>query len=172
MKRIGLMALVLAVAPMALPAQGVGPNQDRRAELEQQVRRQFLAQIAERLELTNAQREQVREVLAESADARRDVALESHALRIDLMQAVRSEDASMADFEEILERLDAIRARERQLEEQEEAALADILDPRQRAMFLMVRMQMNERIRQMRGGPGMGRGGPPGDATGGAGPLL
>ena len=43
MRRIVLTVLLLALAPVAAPAQGVGPNQDRRAELEQQVRRQFMA---------------------------------------------------------------------------------------------------------------------------------
>ena len=165
MRAIWLVLLLMLAVPVPVTAQ-VG-EQDRRTELERQVRRQFLAQVAQRLQLTPEQREQVREVLSARAEERRDLALESAALRIDLVQAVRDEDAPMSRFEAILERLDAMRAREREIQEQEEAALAEVLDPRQRAIFLMLRMQLNDRIRQMRGPMGRG-GGPPGDG----GPFL
>lgn len=158
-------AMVLVVLAMMMPAvaaaQGRGPDQERREALEQRIRGRFLAQVSQRLGLSEEQRTGVRDVLAESADARRDLVLESQALRIDLMQAVRDDDAEMARFESILERFEAIRAQEREIEQAEEAALAEILDPRQRAIFLMLRMQLNDRIRQMRGmrgGPGMGGG--------------
>ena len=160
MRTIWLVVLA-AMVPTVGAAQIRGPGPDRRAELERQVRQQFLAHVAERLDLTRDQRVQVRDVLAEAAESRRDLALESQALRIDLMQAVRDEDAEMSRFESILERLEALRAREREIEQAEEAALAEVLDPRQRAIFLMLRMQLNERIQQMRGRGGPG-GGPPG----------
>lgn len=171
MRPIWLMVLVLLAVPGPMVAQGQGMDearQERREDLERQVRRQFMAQVAQRLQLTDEQREQVREVLAARAEDRRDLALESQALRIDLMQAVRDDDAEMSRFESILERLEAVRAREREIEQAEEEALAEILDPRQRAIFLMLRMQLNDRIRQMRGargGPGMGGG--PGGPDGG-----
>ncbi len=160
-----LMVLVLLVVPGPVLAQGQGVDQarqERREDLELQVRRQFMARVAQRLQLTEEQREQVREVLAARAEDRRDLALESQALRIDLMQAVRDEDATMDRFEAILDRLEALRTREREIERQEEAALAGVLDARQRAIFLLLRMQLNDRIRQMRGPMGpMGRGGGP-----------
>lgn len=169
MRAIGLVVLVVAMmVPAEAGAQGRVPDQERREALEQRIRGRFLAQVSQRLGLTEEQRSGVREVLAESAEARRDLVLESQALRIDLMQAVRDDDAEMSRFESILERLEAVRAREREIEQAEEAALAEILDPRQRAIFLMLRMQLNDRIRQMRGargGPGMGGG--PGGPDGG-----
>lgn len=172
MRAVGILVLAL-MAPGALAAQGRGPDQDRRVELEQQVRHRFLATVAERLELTAGQREKVSEVLAEGAQARRELALESHSLRMELMQAVRDDTASMARFESILERLEAMRARERQLEQAEEAELAEVLDPRQRALFLMMRMQFNDRIRQMRGMRGDGPGpGMPGGPDGAGGPGM
>ena len=168
--------IVLVVLAMMMPAVAVaqerGPDQERREALEQRIRGRFLAQVSQRLGLSQEQRVDVQEVLSESADARRDLVLESQALRIDLMQAVRDDDAEMSRFESILERLEAVRAREREIEQAEEAALAEILDPRQRAIFLMLRMQLNDRIRQMRGargGPGMGGG--PGAPEGGV-PFL
>lgn len=164
MRATWLMVLMLMVVPSTVVAQGRGGDPDRRAELERQVRHRFLAQVVQRLELTEAQRERVREVMAEGAEARRALALEAHALQIDLVQAVRDEEASMEEFEAILEQLEAVRAREREIEQAEEAALAEFLDPRQRAVFLMMRMQFNDRIRQMRGmrgGPGAAGAGPP-----------
>ena len=159
MRTMVWMVLTLMLVPTVGAAQVRGPDQERRDALEQRIRGQFLAQVAQRLGLTEEQREGVREVLAGSAEARRDLALESQALRIDLIQAVRDEDAEMTRFEGILERLEAVRAQELEIEQAEEAALAEILDPRQRAVFLMLRMQLNDRIRQLRGGrggPGMG----------------
>lgn len=155
MRGIWIVILALLVGPGALPAQGHGPDRDRREALERQVRTRFMEQIAGRLELTAEQQGRVRETLDEGAAARRALAAESRSLRMDLMQAVRDEDAPMSRFEEILDRLESVREREREIERREEAALAEILDPRQRVMFLMMRMQLNDRIRQMRGvGPG------------------
>lgn len=167
MRAVWLVVLALLATSMAAAAQVGGADQDRRAELERQFRRQFMAQVARRLDLTADQRDRMREVLAARAEDRRDLALESQALRIELIQAVRDEDAAMSRFEDILARLEALRGREREIEAQEEAEMAEILDPRQRAIFLMLRMQLNDRVRQMRG-PGPRGEGPPG--TGG--PFL
>jgi Spy/CpxP family protein refolding chaperone len=164
MRAVWLVVLALLATSAAAAAQVGGADQDRRAELERQFRRQFMAQVAQRLDLTTDQRDRMREVLAARAEDRRDLALESQALRIELIQAVRDEDAAMSRFEDILTRLEALRAREREIEAQEEAEMAEILDPRQRAIFLMLRMQLNDRVRQMRG-PGPRAEGPPG--TGG-----
>ncbi|NIP78217.1 MAG: hypothetical protein GWM90_03050, partial [Gemmatimonadetes bacterium] len=123
-----LVALIALLAPGPVVAQGQGRMQERRMQLEQQVRRQFLVQVARRLELNEEQREQVRAVLAEGAEARRDLARDSRDLRIDLMQAVRSEDTPMAEFQDLLVRLEGIRERERALERREEESLARVLD--------------------------------------------
>lgn len=167
MRPLWLVILALLAATVPAAAQVGGADQNRRAELERQFRRQFMMQVAQRLDLTADQREEMRQVLSARAEERRDLALESQALRIELIQAVRDEDAAMSRFEDILSRLEALRSKEREIESAEEADLAEILDPRQRAIFLMLRMQLNDRIRQMRG-PGPGAEGPPG--TGG--PFL
>jgi Spy/CpxP family protein refolding chaperone len=171
MRHALLLGLALTLGPGALVAQGPpgGREGQRRMELEQRVRRQFLSQVARRLELTTTQREQVREILRGGAEERRDLALESQALRIDLMQAVRDEDTPPARYEELLQGIQSLRQREQGLEVREEEALARVLDPRQRALFLMMRMQFNDRVRQLRG-PGMrgpGGGGPGGRGSGG-----
>jgi Spy/CpxP family protein refolding chaperone len=155
-----LAALTLVLAPIGLAAQGP-PTPDRRSQLEQQVRRQFLGQVVQRAALTDEQRDQVQEVLDEGAVARLELAQESRDLRRDLMEAVRDEDTPMATYEDILRRLEGIRERERTLERQEEQRLATVLDARQRALFLMMRMQLNDRIWRMQGrSPGFRGGGP------------
>lgn len=161
MRAVWLVVLALVATSASAAAQVGGTDQDRRADLERQFRRQFMAQVAQRLDLTADQRDRMRDVLSTRAEDRRDLALESQALRIELIQAVRDEDAAMSRFEDILARLETLRTREREIEAQEEAELAEILDARQRAIFLMLRMQLNDRIRQMRG-PGPRGEGPPG----------
>lgn len=167
-----VLVLALAMVPTAGTAQEEGRRgmrppaeaQQRRAELERQIRQQFLAQLAVRLDLTREQRGRLVEVLEEGAEARRVLAAESRQLRHDLMTAVRDEDAPMAVYEELLAGLREVRERERSLEEREATSLSAFLDARQQAMFLMMRMQLNERVRRMQG---FGRGGPGGG--GGAG---
>jgi hypothetical protein len=124
-------------------------QQERRAELEQQVRQQFLAQVAERLELDASQRDQLEQVLRAGAESRRELAQESRQVRMAIMQAVRR-DAPAAAYEELLQRMAELRARELRLEQREDAALAQFLDARQRATFLVLRMQLSERVRGMR----------------------
>jgi uncharacterized membrane protein len=173
MRRAVLLGLVLglagASAPVAAqtPPRGDRPRgeamQERQAELEARVHQQFVAQAAQRLGLDAQQRERLHQVLRAGAEARRDLAQESRQLRAELVRAVRSEDASPATFQTLLDRMAALRDREQALARGEDATLAEFLDPRQRAMFLILRMQMSERVRGMRGDrprPGLG---PPGD---------
>jgi len=158
-----ILGLVLLAAPVA--GQGVGnpsaERMQRREQLERQVRHRFMEQVAERLQLSAAQRDTMAQVLEEGADARHALALESRAVRRSLMATVRNPDAPMQRYEVLLDRLNEVREGERALERREEARLARVLDPRQRALFLVMRMNFNERVRGM-GGPPAGRGGGPG----------
>lgn len=160
--------------PGALAAQGRGPDRDRRAELEQQIRHRFLASVADRLELTEDQQFRVQQVMEEGAEARRQLADDSRTLRMELMQAVRDDDTPMTRFESILERLENVRVREQEIAEREETALGEFLDARQRAVLLMMRMQFNDRVRQMRGGMMRGEGPPmpPGGGLDGLVPFI
>lgn len=148
--------------PFAAELEGQGPpdRMHRRAELEQQVRQRFMEQVSERLELSETQRVRMAAILQEGAEARRELAEDSRALRRELMQAVHREDATMPTYERLLQRLAAVRETERAIEQREEQRLAEVLDARQRAVFLIMRMQLNDRIRGMRG-TGGGPGGPP-----------
>lgn len=177
MKALAMAVVSLAILGGPLLAQGGGQRQpeamQRRAHLEEQVRQQFMEQVARRLELSEAQRQGMAEILGEGAEARRELAESSQALRRDLMRSVRDDATPMTTYERLLERLDAIREAERAIERREAERLGDVLNPRQRALFLMMRMQFNDRIRGMRGPPqhrgGSGSGGPGGGGPGGPG---
>jgi hypothetical protein len=177
MRHVILVALLVALLPLAGPAQAQTPPrgdrprmeaaQARRAELEQQVHRQFVARAAERLDLDHAQRQRLHQVLSAGMEARRALAQESRQLRMELMQAVRAENTPVATYERLLERAAALSERERTLARREDAALAEFLDARQRATFVVMRMQMSEQVRGMRGGrPGAGQGTGPGARPG------
>jgi Spy/CpxP family protein refolding chaperone len=160
---------VLAFGALAGPAmaqEGRGPVHDaRRERLEARVRGQFMAQVAERLDLSREERDALEAVLEEGHESRRALAEESRSLRMELVAAVRSDDTPLADFETLLARLKQLRQREWALAAQEDERLAEILDARQQTIFLFMRMQFNERVRGMRGPGPMG--GPPGGPPGG-----
>jgi Spy/CpxP family protein refolding chaperone len=167
--RILLLGIVMAsVLGSPLGAQVEGPERERRRQhLEDRIRGEFLEQVARRLDLDRSQREAMVEVLREGAEARRELAREGRQLRRALISAVTDDDAPMEAFETLLVRFRELREREWALEREEQERVARILNPRQQAVFLFLRMQFNERIRGMRGP----RRGPPG-GPGGGGPLL
>lgn len=142
-----LFAALVSAAPMA--AAGQGP--DRRARLEEQVRTRFLEMAATRLELTAAQRDRLTTVLDEGADARRQLLRESVRLRQRLMAAAQDPSTPASTFEELLREMTALSDGEHALERREQERLAEFLDPRQRALFLMIRMRFNEQIQELRG---------------------
>ncbi len=172
MRNAVLIGLVLALSPLAtvaqeVPTRGQRPRheaaQERRAELEQQFHRQFVARAAESMALSNAQQQRLHQVIQAGAEARRELARESRQLRGEIMQAVRAQDTPMATYQRLLDQTSAMREQEHALARREDAALAEFLDPRQHAMFLVMRMQMMDQVRGMRGGrqaPGTGPGRP------------
>jgi hypothetical protein len=167
------LGLMLLAAPLA--GQGgenrPGERMQQRERLERQVRQRFMEQVAERLRLSATQREAMSQVLEEGADARRELAMESRSVRRSLMQSVRDPDTPMERYESLLARLNEVREGERALERREEARLARVLDPRQRALFLVMRMAFNQRVRGMGGPPGQRGGGPGAGPPGSGGPM-
>jgi hypothetical protein len=158
----GCLALGLALLLAVAPAEGQIPPGDRqphdamiqrRAQLEQQVRQRFMAEVSRELGLESAQRERMETVLRQGAENRRSLAMESRQLRMDLVQAVRDPATPAPEFQRLLNRMNGIRAREQALERREMEALAEFLDARQQAQFLVLRMELNERVRGMGPGP-------------------
>lgn len=175
MRTVAMMVLALAAlaGPLAAPlaaqegqeGQGRAEAVERRMQLEQEVRQRFVRQVARRLQLTDPQREAFTTTLRQGAEARRELAEESRALRRELLTAVRDDAAPLSTYERLLERLQAIRESERRIERREEARLAEVLDARQRAVYLIMRMQFNDRVRGVRGPPAGRRPGGGGDRS-------
>ncbi len=163
MRHAIVLSLVLGVvmSPGALDAQTpprgererVEAGQQRRAQLERQIRERFMAQAAERLQLDTRQRQRLDDVLRAGAESRRELAQESRQIRARLMRSVGAEGMTDAAYEQMLDEMAALREREHALERSEAAELAAFLDARQRAHFMVLRMQLNERVRGMRSGP-------------------
>ena len=163
MNRIGLIVLILCMSPALAMAQvrpvprpdrpRIEAQQQRRAQLEEQVRRQFVTRASDTLGLDPAQRDRLDGVMRGGAEERRQLAVESRELRMELMRAVRNDAVPTATYERLLARMSDLRQREQRLELREEEALAEFLDPRQRVQLIVLRMQLNERVRGMRGGP-------------------
>jgi len=176
MRQTTVLILLLAVAaiPEAMEAQApqrgdrqqVEAGQERRAQLERQVRERFLTQVAERLQLDRTQQDRLADVLRGGAEARRELAQESRRVRMQLVRSVGAEDTSSATYQRLLDQMAVLREREHSLERREATALAEFLDARQQAQFMVLRMELNERVRGMRVGPqgerGARRGRPPG----------
>lgn len=154
MKKVMLVVLLALAAPVAAVGQGQGQPEDRRERrerLEQQVRTRFLDIATARLELTADQRTRLASVLDEGARERRELARESMAVRRRLMAAAGDEATPSSTFEDLLRRMEALAQREHALQRREQERLAEFLSPRQRALFLMLRMRFNEQVRELRG---------------------
>lgn len=144
--------VVDAQTPPRGERQRVEAAQERRAQLERQVRQRFMSQAAERLQLDPAQRDRLDELLRTGAEARRTLAQESRQVRMRLLRSVAAEDTAAATYQPLLDDLATLREREHALERREAAALAEFLDARQQAQFMVLRMQLNERVRGIRSG--------------------
>ena len=148
----------LLVAGSAADAQGRRQAQpldtvaaQRRAELERQVRTRIAAVVKERLDLTDAQAQQLQEVEGRSEQRRRDLMQREMRLRRDLRQQLSPGVA--ADQQRVASLLDQIMAVHRErvaITEQEQRELARFLTPVQRAKYLGLQGELRNRIEGMR----------------------
>ena len=123
----------------------------RRAELERQVRQRIAAVVKERLDLTDAQAQQLQEVEGRSDQRRRDLMQREMRLRRDLRQQLSPGVA--ADQQRVASLLDQIMAVHRErvaITEQEQRDLARFLTPVQRAKYLGLQGELRSRIEGMR----------------------
>lgn len=153
MRHLILAVLLGLAAPggLAWPAGAAAQGPERRAHLEEAVRARFLEMAAERLDLSATQRQRLTTVLDEGADARRQLLRESVRLRQRLIEAAQDPETPSSAFEGLLRELEALTEQEHALERREQERLAEFLDPRQRVMFLMMRMRFNEQVQELRG---------------------
>jgi hypothetical protein len=143
MNRI-LIAAFLLLTPAAAQAQQTGSDQERRAmllarrdSLEAEVVQKFVRRLTRDLKLNAAQQTQTERVLKESGVQRRELSRASMQLRGRIFRAARNAETTEAEFIGLLAEHEALRAREHDLWRNDQEQLARILDPRQRALFLL-----------------------------------
>ncbi len=160
---LGAALLALVLAPGALSAQRAGDP--RRAALQAQILDRFMDRVSQRLQLDGGQRTRLEQVLRANETRRRELQRDAGALRRRLADAIRDPATRPGEFEHLLDGMADLRTRDARLWRDEQAALAQVLNPRQRAEFVGLRVQfyeMVQRLRRERGGPG----GPPGRGPG------
>lgn len=148
---LAAMLVALSVAPAQQRQPGDSATAQRRAVLEGQVRQRIAAMVKERLQLTDAQAQQLQETEARSELRRRELMQREMRLRRDLRQQLVP--GAAADQQQVASLLDQIMAvhRERVMAtEQEQRDLARFLTPVQRAKYLGLQTQMRSRIEGMR----------------------
>ena len=147
-----LLASTSALAQNPRGQQG-DSGETRRRALEGQVRQRIAVMVKERLQLTDAQAQQLQETDTRLEQRRRDLMQREQRLRRDLRQQLVPGVA--ADQQRVASLLDQVMAVHRErvtLIEQEQRELARFLTPIQRAKYLGLQAELRNRIEGMRQG--------------------
>jgi hypothetical protein len=154
MKRL-LLAACLLVLPVAAQAQQTDAERQRQAQearrdsLEAEVVQKFVRRLTRDLQLNAAQRAQTERVLGESGVQRRELSRASMRLRGRIYRAARNPATTDAEFLRLLSEHEALRAREHDLWGRDQEQLAGILNPRQRAQFLLAWAHFQDDMRDI-----------------------
>ncbi|MGI8617778.1 MAG: hypothetical protein ACR2L6_01655 [Gemmatimonadaceae bacterium] len=156
MLKIGAIAFAGLLVASSVASAQEGRQRDsaavqRRAALESQVRQRIAAMVKERLQLTDAQAQQLQETEARFELRRRDLMQREQRVRQDLRQQLLPGVA--ADQQRVASLLDQVMAVHRErvtMTEQEQRDLARFLTPIQRAKYLGLQTQLRSRIEGMR----------------------
>lgn len=143
--------VALAMNSAVLGAQRPVPDNQRRAQLEQQVRQRLARMLRERVGLTDEQLEQVAQVNRRFEDRRRMLVEQERDIRIGLRREVlREEDADQERVSHLLEQAVQVQRQRLGVLEEEHRALAEFLTPVQRAKYMAVQEQIHRALEEMR----------------------
>jgi Spy/CpxP family protein refolding chaperone len=141
-----------------------GQGQDR-TELERRVRARFGEMVRQRLDLNDEQARHLSETVQSFQEDRSQLFREEQALRRRVEAVLLEGDPDAEEAQALVDRMQELRLEEARLFQREQQALLEFLTPTQLLRFHALREQMGQRIRQLRGRPGAGRGpgrdGPP-----------
>ncbi|CAN5761215.1 hypothetical protein BH23GEM10_BH23GEM10_10270 [soil metagenome] len=150
------LVLILLATASATPAQAQHDSAARRAalqayrdSLETEVVHKFVARLSRDLRLNSAQRTTVEQVIRSGAERRRELMRASGELQGRLIRAVRSDDTSSDEFQRLLANHEALRRREHDSWTHDQQQLAAVLNPRQRAHFLLSWTHFQETLREI-----------------------
>jgi hypothetical protein len=158
-----LTAALAVMAPVGLAAQQSSPDQTRRAalearrdSLEAEVMNRFVEQLTRELRLDAEQKTRTERALRMGAHRRRELMRTTSELRGEIVRALRNSATTDAEFNRLLAQQEMLRQREQDLWTREQDDLARILNPRQRAHFVVQWARFQENVRdivaqQMRG---------------------
>lgn len=162
MKVTSWLVIASLLVPVAVSAQGGRanrPGQGRvmlqgqrpagRDVLEAQVFEGFVSKVSQDMRLDAPGQQRLKLHLQQSGQQRRQLTQQSVQLRRQLMRASRDSTVTDAEVDRMLGQLEQLRIREQDLWSRDNAALSQILTPRQRAIFLLEFMRFNERIRDL-----------------------
>jgi hypothetical protein len=152
-KLVAIVALFLLL-PLSAAAQGLnrplrGQGAPNRAALERQVIRMFVQQTAGAMKLNQVGRNRLDQILQESNARRRELVAASMDLRRRFQVAIRDTATSDAAFEGLLREAQQLRQREQDLWLRDQEELARLLTPRQRAIFVVRWIRLQEQIQGM-----------------------
>ncbi|MEK7401250.1 MAG: hypothetical protein AABZ80_02690 [Gemmatimonadota bacterium] len=132
--------------------------QDQRAQLEDDVRREFARAVRERVGLNDDQMQKLGPLTRKYEEQRRQTQADERNTRIRLQAALLDENpADSAKVNQLVQQLLDIQKRRVAIAEAEQKELGSIMTAHQRARYLGLQEQVRRRLEQMR--PGMG--GPP-----------
>jgi Spy/CpxP family protein refolding chaperone len=120
-----------------------------RARLEAEIFDRFMNKVSRDLQLDAGARNRLERHVRETGQQRRQLAQQSVQLRRRLNEAVQDPNRSDGAIAGLLNELEQLRTRENELWKNDQNALGQMLTPRQRAVFTLQFMQLNERIRDL-----------------------
>jgi Spy/CpxP family protein refolding chaperone len=149
---LGLLPAVTAAQAQRLPREqrlGRLGGPPPRARLEAEIFDRFMNKVSRDLQLDAGARNRLERHVRETGQQRRQLAQQSVQLRRRLNQAVQDPTRSDAEIAGLLNELEQLRTRENELWKNDQNALGQMLTPRQRAVFTLQFMQLNDRIRDL-----------------------
>ena len=160
-----LMMALLMVGAEGLVAQRPGSQRPggggQRQQMERRIQARFDNLVREELELTDDQVQQLQEVVEDFRGRRRDFFQRERDTRGRVGRlGARDGGAELTDQEasEILAEMLELSGDEASLFREEQEAFLQVLSAPQVVRFIMMRQQLGDRIRTLRGGGGVGRG--------------
>lgn len=144
-----LVALVIGAAPAR--AQEPAPTRPRLEELRRRVRERFAQRIQQELSLTSDQMRRLRVTAGTFGGRRRDMEARQRTLRDALAGQLRPGISASGDsVARLTDELMALRVKYAESFREEQAELAQYLDPVQRARITIMRDRLAQRVRDFR----------------------
>lgn len=131
-------------------AERAAPDVGQRQALQRELFNRFMNRASNRLGLTPEESQRLRGVVAMHDRRRRDLAQEARVVRTELAHANADPSTPPAEYDRLLARMADLRARDLDLWRTEQAELGQVLNPRQRAQFMAMRLEFFDRVQRMR----------------------